>query len=77
MTGFKTIIILFKDQTLVLGHTELCAMQNVMTITNQQHIFAGEISVDDASGVEKRESKGDIMTYVDLDVVGDQLWGAF
>ena len=46
-------------------------------ITNQQHIVAGEISVDDAIGVEKWESEGDVMADVDLDVVGDWLWGAF
>ena len=33
--------------------------------------------MDNAIGVEKYESQSDIMTYVDLNMVGDWLWGAF
>ena len=33
--------------------------------------------MDDAIGVEKRDSQRDIMAYVDLNTEGDRLWGAF
>ena len=42
-------------------------------IANQQHIIAGEISVDDAIGMEKCEGQSNIMADVDLDMVRNRL----
>ena len=57
------------------GHSKVTHFRQ--DITAQKNIITGEISMNDVIRVEKRKCLNDVMTDIDLDVVGDWPHGAF